>query len=77
MRIVEVKLAIQAELEDAQDEPFATVTIEFEEYELQELANQERDRIQRGLPVGDARIAIERYSLLRLALNKAAEAGRG
>jgi len=74
MKISNVRLA---EREDPEDEPSALVTIEFEEYELQELANQERDRIQRGLPVGDARIAIERYSLLRLALNKAAEVKRG
>jgi len=77
MRIVEVKLAIQAELEDAQDEPFATVTIEFMEYELQELMLQERDRIQRGLPIGEARIAMDRCGMYRLALNKAAEAKRG
>ena len=58
------------------EESFATVTIEFMEYELQELMNQERERIECGLPIGEARIAIERFTLYRLAMNKAATAKR-
>jgi len=73
MRITGVKVQRP---DDAQDDTSATVTIEFMEYELQELANQERERIERGLPIGEARIAIERFTLYRLAMNKAAEAKR-
>jgi Ribonuclease G/E len=50
-------------------EPIGTVTIAFMEYEVQEMANQERERIERGLPVGEARIAIDRFTTFRLALN--------
>jgi hypothetical protein len=71
MRIVDVKV-----IGPVGDEPVATVTIEFMEYEVQELANAERVRIERGLSVGDARVALDRFNVLRLALNKAAEARR-
>lgn len=71
MRIVDVKVTRIEE-----DEPVANITIEFMEYEVQEMMNEQRDRIERGLPIGEARVAIDRYNLYRLAMNKAAEAKR-
>lgn len=73
MKIAKVNVTRPA---DEEGDLHATICIEFMEYEVQEMANQERDRIERGLPIGDARVAIDRFSLFRLALNKAAEAKR-
>lgn len=76
MKIVKVELT-KADLEDADaGEPCPRITLELMEYEVQELMNQERDRIERGLSVADTRVAVGRYDTYRLALNKAAEAKR-
>jgi hypothetical protein len=65
MRIVDVKQTIR------DGEAAAVITIELQDYEVQELINDAAADLERGASVGTTRLRLERYDILSAALKQA------